>query len=104
MQDHAKEVLVFICMHYSMGKASPPTVPFSFSKEIQSLGLASHMEVTVFFKKCAAHFEENMVAINVNFPPAMFYLVQVVNIIFLFGEFISVVPNPDICSYKYMLS
>lgn len=40
------------------------------------------MEVTIFFKKCVAHLEENMFAINANFSSLMFYLVQVVNIFF----------------------
>lgn len=99
-----KKLSFFIFMYYSVGKASHPPVPFSLSEEIKSLGLASHMEVTVFFRKCAAHFEENVVAINVNFSPPMFYLVQVVNTHFLCGKFTSVVPKPDICSSKYMLS
>lgn len=69
MQDHAKEAPVFIFMHYSIGKISHPPVSFSFSKEIKSRGLASHMEITVFFKNCVAHFEENMFAINANCFP-----------------------------------
>lgn len=80
MQDHAKEAPVFIFMHYSIGKVSHPPVSFSFSKEIKSRRLASHMEARIFFKKCAAHFEENVFAINANFFSLMFYLVQVVNI------------------------
>lgn len=81
-QDHAKEAPVLIFMHYSIGKVSHPPVSFSFSQEIKSRRLTSHMEVTIFFKNCAAHLEENMSAIKANFSSLMFYLVQVVNIFF----------------------